>query len=39
VRNLSTRTTEPKLKERFEKYGKISDINIVKERDTGYLSF
>ena len=35
VRNLSTRTTEYKLRGYFEKHGKIEDINIVKERDTG----
>jgi len=35
VGNLSKETTEPTLRESFEKYGEISSLNIIKDRDTG----
>ena len=35
VGNLSYNTTEEELKSHFAKYGKISSINLIIDRDTG----
>jgi cold-inducible RNA-binding protein len=34
VGNLSTSTSEDELREAFAQYGKVSNVNIVKERGT-----
>jgi len=35
VGNLSKETTESELRESFEKFGEISSLNIIKDRETG----
>ncbi len=35
VGNLSYTTTEDDLREAFAQYGKVSGVNIVKDRETG----
>ena len=35
VGNLSHETTEPHLRESFEKFGEVSSLNIVKDKDSG----
>jgi RNA recognition motif-containing protein len=35
VGNLSYTTTEDDLREAFAQYGKVSVVNVVKDRDTG----
>ncbi len=35
VGNLSYTTTEDDLRQAFAQYGKVSGVNIVKDRDTG----
>ena len=35
VGNLSDQTTEPQLRESFEKFGEISSLNIIMDRETG----
>jgi len=35
VGNLSYTTTEDDLREAFAEYGKVSGVNIVKDRETG----
>jgi len=35
VGNLSEQTTEPQLRESFEKFGEISSLNIIMDRETG----
>jgi len=35
VGNLSKETTEPQLREPFEKYGEITSLNIIMDRESG----
>ena len=35
VGNLSKETTEPQLRESFEKYGEITSLNIVMDKESG----
>jgi cold-inducible RNA-binding protein len=35
IGNLSSNATEDDLREAFSQYGKVSSVNIVKDRDTG----
>jgi RNA recognition motif-containing protein len=35
VGNLSKGTSEPQLRESFEKFGEITSLNIIKDRETG----
>jgi len=35
VGNLSHEATEPQLRESFEKFGEVSSLNIVKDKDSG----
>lgn len=35
VGNLNHETTEPQLRESFEKFGEVSSLDIVKDKDSG----
>jgi RNA recognition motif-containing protein len=35
VGNLPHETTEPQIREAFEKFGEVTSLNIVKDKDTG----
>ena len=35
VGNLSKETTEPQLRESFEKYGEITSLNIIMDKESG----
>ena len=35
VGNLNLETTEPQLRESFEKFGEVSSLAIVKDKDSG----
>jgi len=35
VGNLDKKTTEPQLRESFEKYGEISSLNIIMDKESG----
>lgn len=35
IGNMSFDTTEDELRQAFEGFGEVSDVNIIKDRDTG----
>jgi RNA recognition motif-containing protein len=35
VGNLSKETTEPQIRESFEKYGEVTSLNIVLDKESG----
>lgn len=35
VGNLNHETTEPQIRESFEKYGEVTSLNLVKDKESG----